>query len=70
VADPELTMLPGLIAPQVKPEGTASVRVTVPEKPLRAVTVKVTGPLEPTLTWTDGDDVRLKSTTLIAIVNG
>lgn len=33
VAVPEPMMLLGVIAPQVKPAGTVSVRVTVPAKP-------------------------------------
>jgi hypothetical protein len=34
-------MLLGVIAPQVRPDGTTSVSETVPEKPLRAVNVMV-----------------------------
>jgi hypothetical protein len=41
VAVPELVTLPGVIAPQVRPAGTVSVRVTVPVKPLTAVIVIV-----------------------------
>jgi hypothetical protein len=41
VAVPEPVTLAGVIAPQVKPAGTVSVRETIPAKPLRAVTVIV-----------------------------
>lgn len=41
VAVPELVTVLGVIAPQVKPEGTVSVRLTVPVKPLTADTVIV-----------------------------
>jgi hypothetical protein len=46
-------MLPGVIAPQVRPAGTVSVSVTVPVKPLRAVTVIVEVPVAPT--FAEGD---------------
>ena len=38
VAVPEFVILFGVIAPHVNPDGTLSVRLTVPVKPLRAVT--------------------------------
>ena len=38
VAVPEFVILFGVIAPHVSPDGTLSVRLTVPVKPLRAVT--------------------------------
>ena len=41
VAVPELVTLDGVIAPQVKPVGTVSVRLTVPVKPFTADTVIV-----------------------------
>lgn len=41
VAVPELVTLVGEIAPQVKPVGTVSVRLTVPVNPFTAVTVIV-----------------------------
>ena len=41
VAVPEVVTDPGVIAWQVRPVGTVSVRVTVPVKPLRAVIVIV-----------------------------
>lgn len=47
-------MLPGDIAPQVKPDGTESVRVTVAVKWLTEVTVIVELADTPTLTG-DGD---------------
>ena len=49
VAVPELVMLPGVIAPQVRPAGTVSVRVTVPVNPLTAVTVIVDVSEDPTV---------------------
>ncbi len=36
VAVPESVTVPGVIVPQFKPEGTVSVRVTTPAKPLTA----------------------------------
>jgi len=47
-AVPEPVTDPGVIAPQVKPAGTVSVRVTTPAKPLTAVTEIVEGIDEPT----------------------
>jgi hypothetical protein len=44
VAEPDPVTLPGVIAPQVSPAGTLSVRVTIPAKPFRAVTVIVEVP--------------------------
>lgn len=41
VAVPDIVILPGVMAPHVSPAGTVSVRVTVPVKPFRAVTVIV-----------------------------
>jgi hypothetical protein len=49
VAVPELVMLLGVIAPQVRPDGTVSVRVTVPVNPLIAVTVIVDVSEDPTV---------------------
>jgi hypothetical protein len=43
VAVPEPVMLPGVIGPQVRPEGTVSVKVTVPANLLTAATVMVDG---------------------------
>jgi len=37
VAVPDPARLPGTIEPHVSPEGIVSIRVTVPEKPLRGV---------------------------------
>ena len=50
VAVPDPVTLLGLIAPQVRPAGTVSVRVTTPEKPFCAVTVIVEVADCPTLT--------------------
>ena len=41
VAVPEPVTLLGLMVPQLSPDGTVSVRLTVPAKPLTAVTVMV-----------------------------
>ena len=41
VAVPEPVTVLGVMAPQVNPAGTVSVRVTTPAKPLTAVTVIV-----------------------------
>lgn len=49
VAVPDVAMLPGVMALQVSPAGTVSVRVTVPVKPFRAVTVIVEVRDAPTL---------------------
>jgi len=49
VAVPEPIMLLGVMAPHNKPAGTESVRVTVPLKPLTAVTVIVELAATPTL---------------------
>jgi len=50
VAVPEPVTVPGVMAPQVRPEGTVSVRTTVPEKLFRAETVIVEVALTPVLT--------------------
>jgi hypothetical protein len=44
VAEPDPVTLPGVIAPQERPAGTLSVRVTTPAKPFRAVMVIVEVP--------------------------
>ena len=41
MAVPEPVTLVGLMVPQVRPDGTVSVKLTVPANPLRAVTVIV-----------------------------
>ncbi len=41
VAVPEPVTVPGVIAPQVSPAGTVSVRVTTPAKPFSAAIVMV-----------------------------
>jgi hypothetical protein len=55
VAVPELVTLVGVIAPQVRFEGTVSVNDTVPVKPLTAVTVIVE--TAPVPTWTAAGEV-------------
>jgi hypothetical protein len=69
VAVPELVTLVGVIAPQVKLAGTKSVRLTVPVKPLTAVTVIVEVAEVPA--WTAAGEVAdiVKSVTLkVAVV--
>jgi len=64
-----LVTLGGLIAPHVSPVGTLSVRLTVPVKPLTAVTV--IGEVAETPTFTAAGDVavRVKSVTMnVAVV--
>lgn len=41
VAVPEPVTVPGVIVPQLRPDGTVSVRVTTPAKALAAVIVMV-----------------------------
>jgi len=53
VAVPEPARLPGVIEPQTRPEGTVSVRVTVPANLLTAVTVMVDVPEAPALALTE-----------------
>jgi len=53
VAVPDPVTLPGLIEPQTRPEGTVSVKVTVPANLLIAVTVMVDVPEAPALTVTE-----------------
>jgi hypothetical protein len=47
VAVPEPVTVPGVIAPQVKPAGTVSVKLTIPAKPFNAVIVIVEVAEEP-----------------------
>ena len=61
VAVPDPVTLPGVIAPQVRPFGTMSMRLTVPEKWFRAVTVRVDVAETPALTGVGIDAVMLKS---------
>jgi hypothetical protein len=64
VAVPELVTLVGEIAPQVRLAGTVSVRLTVPVKPLRAVTVIVELAEVPAVTAAGEVAVMLKSVTV------
>jgi hypothetical protein len=69
VAVPELVTLAGVIAPQVRLAGTVSVRLTVPVKPLTAVTVIVEVAVVPA--WTAAGEVAdiVKSVTVkVAVV--
>jgi hypothetical protein len=62
-------ILVGLIAPQVRLAGTVSVRLTVPVKPLRAVTVMVEVAETPALTAAGEVAAMLKSVTVnVALV--
>jgi hypothetical protein len=68
VAVPEFVTLDGVIAPHVKPDGTVSVRATVPVNPLSALTVIVEVRVAPALP--EGEvAVTLKSVTVnVAVV--
>jgi hypothetical protein len=69
VAVPELVMLPGVIAPQVRLAGTVSVRVTVPVNPLIAATVMVEVADVPVVTGAGEVAAMLKSVTVkVAVV--
>ena len=63
VAVPEPVTVPGVIEPQVRPEGTVSVRVTTPEKPFSAVIVMVDTADVPTVAEGEVDAI-VKSTKL------
>ena len=64
VADPDPVTLVGVMAPQVNPDGTVSVRETVPAKPLSAVTVMVEVADVPALTDAGELAAMVKSTKL------
>ncbi len=68
VAVPELVMLSGEIALQVRPEGTVSVRLTVPVKPLTAETVIVEVIWVPGLPETFVADIVKSVTVKVAVV--
>jgi len=59
-----LVMLAGVIAPQVRLAGTVSVRLTVPVKPLTAVTVIVEAAEVPAVTAAGEVAAIVKSVTL------
>jgi hypothetical protein len=61
VAVPEPVTLVGVMAPQVKPAGTVSVRETTPAKPLSAVIVIVEVAEVPTVTAAGEDAAIVKS---------
>ena len=63
VAVPEPVMLPGVIAPHVKPEGIVSVTLTTPVKPFRADIVIVEEAETPALTAAGEAAVMVKSWT-------
>jgi hypothetical protein len=69
VAVPEFVMVLGVIAPQVRPAGTVSVRLTVPAKPFTAVTVIVEVSEPPTGTEAGEVAAIVKSVTVnVAVV--
>lgn len=69
VAVPALVMLLGDMAPQVRLAGTVSVRLTVPVKPLSAVTVIVEEADVPTVTAAGDVAAMVKSVTVnVAVV--
>jgi hypothetical protein len=69
VAVPELVILVGVIAPQVKLAGTVSVRATVPVNPLSAVIVMVEVAEVPAVTAAGEVAAMLKSLTVkVAVV--
>ena len=68
VAVPDPVMLVGLIAWQVRPEGTVSVRLTTPLKPLTAVTVIVEVAELPAGTLAGEDAAIVKSVTWKATI--
>ncbi len=68
VAVPEPVTVFGVIAPQVGPAGTASVRLTIPVNPFRAVTVIVEVTELPGLPETDAADIVKSITVKVAVV--
>ena len=68
VAVPELVKLAGVIAPQVSPEGTVSVRVTVPVNELSAVTVIVEVSVDPVVPEGDVAEIVKSLTVKVAVV--
>jgi hypothetical protein len=70
VAVPEPVTMPGVKAPQVRPEGTVSVRVTTPAKPFNGLMVTVDVADSPASTAAGGDVAIVKSTKLKVAVVG
>lgn len=68
VAVPEPVTLVGVMAPQVRPAGTVSVRETTPANPFTAVTVRVDAADWPALTAAGEVAAIVKSTKLKAAV--
>ena len=64
VAVPEPPMLVGVMAPQVSPAGTVSVKLTVPAKPFSAAIVIVEAAEDPTVTVVGEVALIVKSTKL------
>lgn len=65
MAVPEPVTLLGVIAPQTRPAGAVSVRVTTPKKPLTAVIVIVELADWPTVTAAGEDAAMVKSAALV-----
>jgi hypothetical protein len=61
VAVPEPVTLVGVMAPQVRPEGTVSVRATTPVNPFNAVIVIIEVADEPVLTVAGDVAAKVKS---------
>lgn len=68
VAVPEPVTLLGVIAPQVRPAGTVSVRETSPEKPFKAEIAMVEVELTPVLT-ADGEVAEIEKSAAFAKAN-
>jgi hypothetical protein len=61
VAVPEPVTLFGVIVPQLRPDGEASLRLTIPENPFTDATVIVEVAKEPALTGAGEDAAMVKS---------
>jgi len=67
VAVPDVVMLAGVIAPQVSPDGTVSVRLTVPVKPFSGAIVIVDVAEVPTVTADGEVAVMVKSAAAVTV---
>lgn len=67
-AVPEPVTLVGPIVPQVRPDGTESLRLTVPANPFTAAIVMVEFAGDPALTGAGKDVAMVKSTKLKTVV--
>ena len=68
VAVPDPIMLAGVMVPHARPDGTVSVIVTVPAKPLRAAIVIVVGALDPALVVIGVESLIVKSWNLKVMI--